>query len=109
MTEKNTYGVAKLTSSHNHLHLEDVALGHAGGHQALEHLLLVEAEGAGEVRGARPQQHLGHIVGAPRDHLPLQVPPVHTWAQIFQQEIPEREGFDLSNDQCCAYGSGTFF
>ena len=38
-----TYWIAELSRSDNHLHLEDVALGHAGGNQFLQYILLVQS------------------------------------------------------------------
>lgn len=37
-------GVVELSGSDDHLHLKDVAFGHAPLHQALQHLLLIQPE-----------------------------------------------------------------
>jgi hypothetical protein len=108
-----TYGVIHLASPDNHLHLEDVALGNTGGHQVLQDLLLVEAEGAGEVGGSRAQQHLRHIVCAAGDHLPLQVPPVHSCINSAvnrpaNSEYTPTRNFSRISDSGPAPNVGTF-
>lgn len=71
-------GVVQLPGPNNHLHLEDVALGLAAGDELFEHILFVQPERSGQVRGVRPEQQLGQEVRSPGDELSLKVPPVDT-------------------------------
>lgn len=79
--ERNRYlseAVVQLPSPHNHFHLEDVALGFAAGNELLQHFLLVQPEGTGQIRRFRSEQHLRQKVGSPGDELPLEVPSIDT-------------------------------
>lgn len=63
--------------THNDLHLEDVSLSLHGLHDVCEHLLLVEAEAAGEVRDTGIEEGIGDEVGNARRELALEVPAEH--------------------------------
>jgi len=67
-------GVAMLSGPDQHLHLENIALGHAARDAFLQDILLVEPEGPSQITGIRTEENLGQKVGSPRDELALKVP-----------------------------------
>lgn len=70
--------VAHVLSADYDLHLEDVATALHGLQGLFQNFLLVEAEGASEVRGSRSEEGCCEEVGNTRGQLTIEVPPIDT-------------------------------
>lgn len=74
-------GVVALTRTHEDLHLEHVAETLDGAHDVFDHVALVEAETACEVRHRRVQQHRRDVIRHATCELPTQIPTIHLYGR----------------------------